>query len=303
MDSALKEHLNFLMDKLEDFLFNDAATLTQDQIQYYQPFFATESYLFSANLLRYFKQELFVGFAFNLVLFAILCFYLPFNFAICWKCNVIMTIWLLSIGLLNTILIIPKAILLRKVMRIEEAVDIYLANYSLWIFFKSKVYKFNNVMSRYIFCAYVVGIFVFVLTNTEVKTCERFYGLMTFLFGSFAVRAVFGFLKFVHNVNATPEVEVLNAMFNGISHKQMTTLKSMKIEEYKNKFNRDDEDCPICYVDYKEGDEVRCMECEGQHAFHKKCIDQWLVRSKKCPKCRMSVFHLREAEKSPSKIE
>ena len=303
MDSILKEQLNQLMDKLEDFLFKDGFSLTDDQVRYFQPFFATESYLFSINLLRYFKQEIFVGFVFNIVLFGILFFYVPFHFPMCWSCNSTMTLWLIVVGILNSILVIPKAILIRKLLRIEEAVDIYLANYSLWIFFKSKVYKFNNIMSRYIFCAYLVGIFAFVLTNGEVDHCEKFYGLMSFLFGSFALRSVFGFLKFVHNVNTTPELEALSALFNGISHKELQSLKVIKAEEYQKIYNRDDDDCPICYMKYKDDDEVKVMECNGDHGFHKRCIDEWLVKSKKCPQCRMSVFARREADEPCNKIE
>lgn len=303
LESSLKEHLNQIMDKLEDVLFNDNINLPANQFRHFQSLFSTESYLFSADLLKFFKQEIFVGFAFNVLLFHILFFYLPGNLEMCWMCNKVMTCWLVLLGIMNVALIIPKVFLIRKLLRIEEATDIYMANYALWIFFKARVYQFNIIMSRYIFCAYIVGLFLFVFTNGEVKQCEQFYGLMTFLFGSFALRAIFGFLKFIQNVSASHEIEALATLFNGMSTKEIQSLQVMKIDEYNAKYKKDDEDCPICYMKYGESDEVRVMECKGCHAYHKKCVDEWLVKSKRCPQCRSSVFASRREDRPSKRFE
>ncbi len=58
--------------------------------------------------------------------------------------------------------------------------------------------------------------------------------------------------------------------------------------------NRVEELCAICYEDYEEEDEVKIMECAGEHVFHKKCIDKWLLKSLKCPKCNIDVFYTRD---------
>ena len=46
--------------------------------------------------------------------------------------------------------------------------------------------------------------------------------------------------------------------------------------------------CLICLNLYKEGEYKRCLPCN--HTYHKKCVDEWLVRCKKmtCPLCRKS---------------
>lgn len=46
--------------------------------------------------------------------------------------------------------------------------------------------------------------------------------------------------------------------------------------------------CPICFDDYSDGDEVRRLLC--MHAFHTKCVDEWLsTTSSLCPVCRISA--------------
>ena len=45
--------------------------------------------------------------------------------------------------------------------------------------------------------------------------------------------------------------------------------------------------CPICIVDFEEGDDVRVLPCDGKHCFHQQCVDPWLLKlSSSCPICR-----------------
>ncbi|KAG1890256.1 hypothetical protein F4604DRAFT_1568195 [Suillus subluteus] len=54
------------------------------------------------------------------------------------------------------------------------------------------------------------------------------------------------------------------------------------------------ETCPICIVDFEEGDELRVLPCEGKHRFHQTCVDPWLLElSSSCPLCRQD-FHALE---------
>ena len=47
------------------------------------------------------------------------------------------------------------------------------------------------------------------------------------------------------------------------------------------------ETCPICIVDFEEGDDLRVLPCEGKHRFHQTCVDPWLLElSSSCPLCR-----------------
>ncbi|TFK54468.1 hypothetical protein OE88DRAFT_1655141 [Heliocybe sulcata] len=47
------------------------------------------------------------------------------------------------------------------------------------------------------------------------------------------------------------------------------------------------ETCPICILDFEEGDDLRILPCEGKHKFHQQCVDPWLLElSSSCPICR-----------------
>ena len=50
------------------------------------------------------------------------------------------------------------------------------------------------------------------------------------------------------------------------------------------------ETCPICIVDFEEGDDLRVLPCEGHHRFHQQCVDPWLLElSSSCPLCRQGM--------------
>lgn len=301
MEASLKVQLHQIADKVENALFGGHVELTQDQINYFRSLFATDSYVYTANLIKYFKQELCIGFSFNILLLCVLVGYIPFSFQLCWNCNSVMTLWLLALGIFNTVLVLPKALLIRRIYQIEEIVDIYMANFSLWNFFRSKVYKFNTLMSRYIFCTYTVGTVLPIVSWSSSEECPSFYRLVVFLLASFVARIVGSFCKFLKNFGNPQQAEDLMQFFNGTSKEEIQSLEVKKYKEYVAVIDRGDIDCSICYEKYEDEDEVRVMNCAGDHAFHKTCIDKWLVKSNRCPQCNLSIFWKTEAEQKHDK--
>jgi len=49
------------------------------------------------------------------------------------------------------------------------------------------------------------------------------------------------------------------------------------------------DECYICLVNYKEGDDLAELPCDSKHQFHTKCIKKWLKINNACPLCRKTV--------------
>ena len=78
-----------------------------------------------------------------------------------------------------------------------------------------------------------------------------------------------------------------------------TGTRPCGLESHYGAYVRDDispdamgrETCPICIVDFAEGDDIRVLPCEGKHRFHPQCVDQWLLElSSSCPICRQGML-------------
>ena len=51
-----------------------------------------------------------------------------------------------------------------------------------------------------------------------------------------------------------------------------------------------EDNCPICLMGYRPGEEQRRLPC--LHAFHRACVDAWLMCNCTCPCCRLSIAYL-----------
>lgn len=46
--------------------------------------------------------------------------------------------------------------------------------------------------------------------------------------------------------------------------------------------------CVICLNDFKIKDKAKELICT--HAFHERCIDNWLTRARECPLCKRNAI-------------
>lgn len=49
----------------------------------------------------------------------------------------------------------------------------------------------------------------------------------------------------------------------------------------------DSVECIVCLVKLSDGDAVKYLPC--RHVFHSACIDEWIMRSPKCPMCKLDL--------------
>lgn len=53
-------------------------------------------------------------------------------------------------------------------------------------------------------------------------------------------------------------------------------------------FGSQEPSCSVCISDFEPHDQLRILPCK--HAFHARCVDQWLIVNANCPLCRKSIF-------------
>mmetsp|Transcript_10398 Transcript_10398/g.15075 ORF Transcript_10398/g.15075 Transcript_10398/m.15075 type:complete len:101 (-) Transcript_10398:202-504(-) len=71
----------------------------------------------------------------------------------------------------------------------------------------------------------------------------------------------------------------------GASPEAVSNLVSEKFEP--DGTPEEDRSCIVCISDHDVGDMLRVLPC--QHAFHRKCVDQWLQLDKSCPLCKQDI--------------
>ena len=59
------------------------------------------------------------------------------------------------------------------------------------------------------------------------------------------------------------------------------------LERTKEEAMGTEEPCPICYVEFGEGEEMYRPRCG--HLFHKQCLSRWMGKQANCPLCRVEV--------------
>ncbi|VDK20453.1 unnamed protein product [Anisakis simplex] len=68
----------------------------------------------------------------------------------------------------------------------------------------------------------------------------------------------------------------------GIAQTGKARLSGMLEQIPADKYARDAE-CAICMIEFVDGDAIRYLPC--MHCYHVDCVDDWLMRSFKCPSC------------------
>jgi len=70
-----------------------------------------------------------------------------------------------------------------------------------------------------------------------------------------------------------------------MARKAVARLELRKVTEIDSNLQGD---CPVCLDQVLVGAEVRTLPCG--HVYHRKCIDKWLIRKRKCPLCKYDIL-------------
>lgn len=68
-----------------------------------------------------------------------------------------------------------------------------------------------------------------------------------------------------------------------------SALRQIPVAVYGSGLNIPATDCPICLVEFADGEKVRVLP-KCNHGFHVRCIDTWLMSHSSCPTCRQSLL-------------
>lgn len=69
--------------------------------------------------------------------------------------------------------------------------------------------------------------------------------------------------------------------FRALTRDQRKRRMNDAISAYEERIKN--EPCPICLEDMEPDEDIASFECS--HRYHRKCIDQWMQKSKTCPQC------------------
>ena len=72
----------------------------------------------------------------------------------------------------------------------------------------------------------------------------------------------------------------------GLEQKIINNLPETKIKDVS-KLTSEKRNCVICLEEFMKDEYLTCLPCI--HAFHSKCIKEWLKRSKECPICKFKI--------------
>ena len=287
----MNPRLQKMAAKAEQYFFSDPKTQNILEFQIFKNYFE-DNYALPFTFIKFLAG----GMNFSLVvntLFAFVIFLvMPLFFSEFWSCSRILTLWLGFLSLLNLIIICPKIIISQKIYRILRKAPSK-AGHMMWKLFDSSAYRFETETSRCIYFTYLSGFML-------IWFCDRYtrglFWLCLSLLISFIMRINTSYYKFKRAFAGFRNTEMLIEYFSGKMLKKISSLKRMKFGSLAKE--PCSSTCAVCYEDYLEDSVVKIMECAGDHVFHDKCIDRWLIKSEKCPMCKYSVFYQRFQDQS-----
>jgi len=103
----------------------------------------------------------------------------------------------------------------------------------------------------------------------------------------YSIKILYKFIYEEEERTATPQLFSLKRTCSSCGVKNLSDYADEKNDE-DNDDQKGEKECPICFCDYKEDDDIYTLKCN--HYFHKECIEKWVKNSGTCPLCRYNIF-------------
>ena len=223
------------------------------------------------------------------------------KFSVLCQCDLLSTIWLLTVSLIKILETLPKSMLLYQALRIgQSSNDPILISRRLMYLTRSNIFFYNTILGYALLSAYSLY-FIFVRRTTKCTGAPQLYHIINLLVGVFFLRLIISFInyffhfKYISNNEADSSNDLYNDFANRVNPDLMKKIETVILEKKNiDKYapiaeENEREICSICMIPFEIKDTIRVLPCNNKHIFHKTCIDKWLSHNKACPTCRKEI--------------
>lgn len=218
----------------------------------------------------------------SLVVCAVCLIYLSLYWSRCGYCDRPLRWWLLVHSMLQLIQVPVRFVFLAKMKQAEargQSVEACVTSYTA-----SLAWRSSKNLSLLTYGWFVLGI-VWVVNAGDCSSCPGIYRMTVAVICQAIARAIIALLIF-RALFPPSELEADGApKVKGATAERIAALPSMEFSPEL--FNEPGASCAVCLSEYNEGEALRRLPCG--HYFHRKCADEWLGRSKRCPLCMQDI--------------
>jgi len=219
----------------------------------------------------------------NFVVCAACTLFLSIFWQDCDKCDRPLRWWLLAQGALQLSQLPVRLVLLLSVKHVGRvAEDLEACVISLTA---SPAWRASKHVAMLQYGWFVLGM-VWLMHTESCPTCPGIRSLTASVMLLSAARAIVALIVF-HMLFSPP------AGHGGEAEPQVVAatpsqIAALPIETFSMETRgAEGLECSICLAEYSDGNSLRRLPCG--HNFHRKCIDKWLQRNKRCPLCVRAV--------------
>lgn len=194
--------------------------------------------------------------------------------------STVLLYWLLIINLLGSI---PRIVNYWNFYNLDNGEEIPVLRTKLIKNFGKRIYKLSTNFTAVSIASHLLGFLISIklFFSSERRPIDVDYYLMTYSV-IFYARLFFSYLRYKKYF-----YPVKDGNFNPYNLIQLTFCRE-SLEEFK--ALQELQSCSICWLKYKNGDNLEQFKCTFGHIFHTDCLRNWLKRSLTCPMCRQDLY-------------